>query len=103
MAISAVARYNARAMFAFRTQAGSKCWFFPARDPFQNALEKAGVVFIPEDDLRGPGVRLKAGQTKKHDDCAIHAQDVFTSQAAKTATELRFRNSGDLIHGDRGP
>ena len=25
----------------------------------QTALEKAGVEFIPEDDLKGPGVRLK--------------------------------------------
>jgi transcriptional regulator with XRE-family HTH domain len=26
----------------------------------QTALEKAGVEFIPEDDLKGPGVRLKS-------------------------------------------
>ena len=25
----------------------------------QTALEKAGVEFIPEDDLKGPGVRLR--------------------------------------------
>ena len=31
----------------------------------QTALEKAGVEFIPEDDLKGPGVRLKEGSRLK--------------------------------------
>ncbi len=29
------------------------------------ALEKAGVEFIPEDDLKGPGVRLKESTRSK--------------------------------------
>ena len=29
------------------------------------ALEKAGVEFIPEDDLKGPGVRLKERKVKE--------------------------------------
>ena len=31
----------------------------------QMVLEKAGVEFIPEDDLKGPGVRPKAEHTLK--------------------------------------
>ena len=31
----------------------------------QTALEKAGVEFIPEDDLKGPGVRLKESTRSK--------------------------------------
>ena len=31
----------------------------------QVALEKAGVEFIPEDDLKGPGVRLKESTRSK--------------------------------------
>ena len=31
----------------------------------QTALEKAGVEFIPEDDLKGPGVRLKDSRRLK--------------------------------------
>ena len=31
----------------------------------QVALEKAGVEFIPEDDLKGPGVRLKDSRRLK--------------------------------------
>ena len=31
----------------------------------QTALEKAGVEFIPEDDLKGPGVRLKESSRSK--------------------------------------
>ena len=29
------------------------------------ALEKAGAEFIPEDDLKGPGVRLKDSRRLK--------------------------------------
>ena len=31
----------------------------------QTALEKAGVEFIPEDDHKGPGVRLKESARTK--------------------------------------
>jgi hypothetical protein len=31
----------------------------------RTALEKAGVEFIPEDDLKGPGVRLKESTRAK--------------------------------------
>ena len=31
----------------------------------QTALEKAGVEFIPEDDVRGPGVRLRKSTRSK--------------------------------------
>jgi transcriptional regulator with XRE-family HTH domain len=31
----------------------------------QIALEEAGVEFIPEDDLKGPGVRLKEGSRSR--------------------------------------
>jgi len=31
----------------------------------QTALEKAGVEFIPEDDLKGPGVRLRDSMRSK--------------------------------------
>ena len=31
----------------------------------QTALEKAGAEFIPEDDLKGPGVRLKESSRSK--------------------------------------
>jgi transcriptional regulator with XRE-family HTH domain len=31
----------------------------------QTALEKAGVEFIPADESKGPGVRLKRGDTGK--------------------------------------
>ena len=31
----------------------------------QTALEKSGVEFIPQDELKGPGVRLKEGTRSK--------------------------------------
>jgi len=31
----------------------------------QTALENAGIVFIPQDDNGGPGVRLREGPPKK--------------------------------------
>ena len=31
----------------------------------RNRVEKAGVEFIPEDDLKGPGVRLKESTRSK--------------------------------------
>jgi transcriptional regulator with XRE-family HTH domain len=34
----------------------------------QAALERAGIEFIPEDDLKGPGVRLKESTRAKQGD-----------------------------------
>jgi transcriptional regulator with XRE-family HTH domain len=34
----------------------------------QAALERAGIEFIPEDDLKGPGVRLKENTRAKQGD-----------------------------------
>jgi hypothetical protein len=34
-------------------------------EKIQVALEKAGVEFVPEDDLKGPGVRLKESTRSK--------------------------------------
>ena len=38
-----------------------------------------------------------SGQSEKHENCAVHPQDIFIGQAADAIAELRSWHCGDLV------